>query len=189
MNIQKFQKVAYFGVLISVALLFIYSLICGSPVYCLETYAEFGYVKVDGFVYADFAAGFNSFNMNVLYYAIAGFVCFALFAIYNQGNRKTFYLSNFIVPIIFLVYSVFVAVSTLPSILYYSSTYTLCYNSIDFSKVLSFVAKSWLPSSSFTIIIGVLPVVLLVVVGVLNVLIAVKKFPAQRKVKLVKEAE
>lgn len=189
MNIQKIQKVAYFGVLISVALLFIYSLICGSPVYCLETYAEFGYVKVDGFVYADFAAGFNSFNMNVLYYAIAGFVCFALFAIYNQGNRKTYYLSNFIIPIIFLVYSVVVAVSFIPSILYYSSTYTACYNSIDFSTVLSFVAKSWLPSSSFTIIIGLVPVVLLVIVGVAQVLIALIKFLNQRKAKLAKGAE
>ena len=64
MNIQKFQKIAYFGTLISVALLFVYSLICGSPFYCLEAYAEFGYVKVDGFVYADTAAAFNTFYMN-----------------------------------------------------------------------------------------------------------------------------
>lgn len=189
MNIQKFQKVAFFGVLISVALLFIYSLICGSPVYCLETYAEFGYVQVDGFVYADFAAGFNKFNMDVLYYAIAGFVCFALFAIYNQGNRKTYYLSNFIVPIIFLAYSVVVAIKFLPDILYYSSTYTACYNSIDFSTVLSFVAKSWLPSSAFTITVGIVPIVLLIVVSVAQAAITVKKFFNQRKATLAKGEE
>lgn len=188
MNIQKFQKIAYFGTLISVALLFVYSLICGGPVYCLETYAEFGYVKVDGFNYATYAEAFNSFNMNVLYYAIAGFVGFGLFAIYNQGNRKTFYLSNFIVPIIFLVYAILVVANLLPSIFSYSATYTACYNSIDFSTVLSFIAKSWLPKTSFTIWIGAVPVVMLLLVSVGQVLIAAKKFVSQRKTSL-KEGE
>lgn len=183
MNIQKFQKIAYFGTLISVALLFVYSLICGSPFYCLEAYAEFGYVKVDGFVYADTAAAFNTFNMNVLYFALAGFVVFALFAIYNQANRKTFYLSNFIVPIIFLVYTAIVTVVLLPKVFSFSSLYQACYNSIDFSKVLSFVATRWLPSSSGLIIVGILPIVLLIAASVLQTVIAIIKFKKQRQLK------
>ena len=152
MKIQKFQKLAYFGVLISVALLFIYSLICGSPAYCLRPYAP--YVKVTGFVYKNFLAAFNSFNMTVLYLAIVGFICFALFAIYNQGNRKIFYLSNFIVPIIFAVYSVVVAILLLPNIISFSSSYTEYINAIDMNKVPSYVSMMWLPDTSFVIVIG-----------------------------------
>lgn len=183
MNIQKFQKIAYFGTLISVALLFVYSLICGSPIYCLDAYAEYGYVQVDGFVYADVSAAFNKFNLNILYFALAGFVAFALFAIYNQANRKTFYLSNFIVPIIFLVYTVIVTVDLLPKVISFSSIYQACYNSIDFSTVLSFVKTRWLPSTSALIIVGIVPIVLLLAASVSQVVIAVIKFIKQRQVK------
>ena len=101
-----------------------------------------------------------------------------------------FYLSNFIVPIIFAVYSVVVAILLLPNIISFSSSYTEYINAIDMNKVPSYVSMMWLPDTSFVIVIGILPIVLLLAASVSNIIIAVKKYLKQkRENELVKEAE
>lgn len=189
LNIQKIQKVVFMGALISVALLFVYSLVCGSPAYAI-TYFQGWFNKDANVDIVAFQEAFNAFNLNVLYVAIAGFVCFALLGIFSQGSRKRYYISNFIVPVIFLGYSIFTAISVIPGIVSFSAQYNYNYNAIKFDKLPSYLTKNWVPSNSFLIDIGWVPVILLLIVSALLVAIAAYKFIKQTKAdKLAKEAE
>ena len=170
--LTKIQKISYFLALLSVVLLFAYSLVCGTA----AAGTRFGDDAETYFV-----------NFQVLYYAIAGFICFGALAVFDTGKRKKYYLSNGIVIGIFAVYSIVTAILLVPNIQYFSAEYMNLLETGYFENLYYTLFKAWYLTDTFLIDIGYLPMVMLLATSVMLLFVAAYKYLNQRKEK--KEVE
>lgn len=174
----KVQKLVYLLALISIALLALYTLICATPAACCLLGPNRDGVMVGEVFFEEFS---KTFNTPLLYLTIVGFVCYFVFVIFNSKNRKVYYLSNFIAPVIFLVYAIALLVFALPQIGIHSATYNGFLNDGFFETANYVVMGAWYVKSSLLIDIGYLPIVLVLISALAICFVAVYKFILQRR--------
>ncbi len=180
----KVQKYVFLLALVSLALLALYTLVCATPAACCLLGPNINGVKPGEVFFEEFSA---TFNLPLLYFVIAGFICYFIFVAFNSKNRKIYYLSNFIAPIIFVVFAVALTVFALPQIATHSATYNGFLNDGFFETQNYVIMGAWYVDNTFLIDIGYLPIFLILISSLLILAVAVYKFVAQKKAK--KEAE